>query len=168
MGVVAKISARIVRDYIKLPPPTFNIFLRLWCALVRECFKDDTVRKYIIRKVGSMAHNEIVTLCSDKINSTLLNPHPDMLSCFSWEELYLEISNHCPILTQVMKSGTSTRQPRTNQKAIICLCMAIMCNNRRTSMSLVQQIISVLLYTGHTSKEVSLSILVTIDINTSC
>lgn len=103
-----------------------------------------------------MAHNEVVTLCSDKVNSTTLNPHPDSLSCFSWEDLYLEISNHCPILTQVMKCGTSTRQPRTNQKAIICLCMAIMCNNRPTSMSLVQQIISVLLYTGHAAKEVSL------------
>ena len=128
------------------------------CALIRECFKDDTVHKYIIRKVGSMEHNEIVTLCSDKIISTLLNAHPDMLSCFSWEVLYLEISDHCPILTQVMKCETSTRQPRTNQKAIICLCIAIMHNNRRTSMSLVQQTISILLYTGHTSKEVSLSI----------
>ena len=100
-----------------------------------------------------MAHNEIVTL---RVNSTMLNPLPDVLSCFSWADLYLEISNHCPILTQAMKSGTSTRQPRTNQKAIICLRMAIMCNNRRTSMSLVEQIVSVLLYTGRTSKEVSL------------
>ena len=125
------------------------------CALVRECFKDDTVRKYIIRKLGSMAHNEIVTLCSDKVNSTMLNPHPDLLSSFTWEELYLEMNNHCPVLTQVINYATRTRQTRANQKAIICFCVAIMCNNRRTSMSLVQQIISVLLYTGHTSKEVS-------------
>ena len=59
------------------------------CAFVREYFKDDTVCKYIIRKLGSMAHNEIVTLCSDKVNSTMLNPHPDLLSFFTWEELYL-------------------------------------------------------------------------------
>lgn len=126
------------------------------CALVRECFKDEIVRKYIIKKVGNMVHHEIVSLCSDRVNSTLLNPPTKLLSCLTWEGLYSELIGICPILTQILKCGTETRHPRTNQRAIILLCISIMCNQRCKSMSLVQQIISVLLYSGHCSKQVSL------------
>lgn len=116
------------------------------CAVIRECFKDETLCKFIIHKVGSMVHHEIASLCSDRVNSMLLHPHPDKLNSFSWEELYSEFNDYCPLLTEVMKCGTKTRLPKTSQNAIICLCMSIMCNHRCKSMSLVQQVISTLLY----------------------
>ena len=110
--------------------------------------------KYIIRKVANMVHHEIVSLCSDRVRSTLLNPSTESLENFSWEALYTELTSNCPILTQILTTGIRIKQPRHNHKSIVSLCIAMMCNYRRKSMSLVQQIISVLLYTGHCAKEV--------------
>ena len=108
--------------------------------------------KYIIRKVANMVHHEIVS-CSDRVHSTLLNPSTESLEIFSWEALYTELTRNCPILTQILTTGIRIKQPRHNHKSFI-LCIAMMCNYRRKSMNLVQQIISVLLYTGHCAKEV--------------
>lgn len=125
--------------------------------------KDEIVCKYIVRKVASMVNREIVQLCSDKVNSSLLNPSFDSLATFSWDTLYAELGSQCPILTQILKRGSQTRQPRSKQIPIICLCIALICNNRRKSMSLVQQIISVLLYNGRSSKHVSMCINAVLD-----
>lgn len=104
-----------------------------------------------------MVHQEIVLLCSDRVNSSLLNPSADSLVQFSWDSLYAELKNHCPILTQILKGGTRINELRQNQKnSIISMCISLMCNHRRKSMSLVQQVISILLYNGHCSKQVSL------------
>ena len=124
------------------------------CAFVRECFKDDLVCRYIIRRVANMVHKEVVEICSDRVQSSLLNPSTDSLATFTWDALYSELNKHCPILTQILQRGSQTRQPRSKQTPIVCLCMSLICNNRRKSMNLVQQVISVLLYNGHSSKHV--------------
>lgn len=125
------------------------------CAFVRESFKDEIVCKYIVRKVANMVYHEIVQVCSDRVQSSLLNPSADLLATFTWDALYSELNEHCPILTQILQRGSQTRQPRSKQLPIICLCISLLCNNRRKSMSLVQQIKSVLLYNGNSSKHVS-------------
>lgn len=132
------------------------------CALVRGCFKDAITRKYIVRKVANEVHHEIVSLCSDRVHSSLLNPSTELLENFSWEALYTELNSNCPILTQILQTGIRIKQPRHNHKSIISLCISMMCNYRRKSMSLVQQVISVLLYTGHCSKEVCTMCLITL------
>lgn len=124
------------------------------CAVVRGCFEDAVISKYIIRKVANIVHHEIVSLCSDRVHSSLLNPSTESLENFSWEALYTELNSICPVLTQILKMGMRIKQPRHNHKSIISLCISMMCNYRHRSMSLPQQIISVLLYSGHCSKEV--------------
>ena len=93
------------------------------CALVRECFKDEIVCKYIVLKVANIVHKEVVQLCSDTVQSSLLNPSIDLLTSFSWDALYSELNQHCPILTQILQHGCQTHQPSNNQLSIICLCI---------------------------------------------
>ena len=52
----------------------------------------------------------------------------------------------------ILSSITKTKSERANQNAIIGMCATILLKHRYSKMSLVQKIISTILYAGHTSK----------------
>ncbi len=99
-----------------------------------------------------MVHKEIATLCSDLVPSVLRDKSPELLKSFQWKCLLDELESHAPIL----KSCIGVRRPASQQQAVIGVITAILCKNRRNSASLVQRIISVILYSGHASKMVSI------------
>ena len=65
-----------------------------------------------------------------------------------------ELHVHAPNLLHLLNSITSTKTDRDNQKAIIGMCASILLKHHYSKMSLVQKIVSVILYAGHTSKQV--------------
>ena len=66
-----------------------------------------------------------------------------------------EMKTRPPTLLSILESCTETRKVRMNKEAIVGLIIAILCKHRRPSASLLQQIVSVILYSGHASKRVS-------------
>lgn len=119
--------------------------------LAKECIENTTVRNYIIKEMGKMVRNELKTLCS--MESVLHSMNFEDLKCFQWEALYEELESHTPNFLSFLVSFTETRTPRCNQKALICICAAILLKYRFKRMCLVHKLIG-LIYAGHSSKKV--------------
>ena len=123
-------------------------------SVALQCWKDELMRCYILKSMEKALHGEVTRLCSDKTDSLLRCQSVDALSTFQWDEWENEMKLHAPTLTSLLNACFKTKVPRHNSQQMICLCAALMCKNRQASMSLLHKIISIILYTGHCSKQV--------------
>ena len=139
--------------------PTRKRFVRMMArgsrhSVASQCLEDKVMRNLLIKKLGELLHSEVVLLCSDQVGSILQSRSLSDLGEFTWEKFYSELKQHAPLLLSILQQSTKTRVQRSNQKVVICLCVAIICKYRRPTMNLVQKIPSLILYTGHASKQV--------------
>ena len=118
------------------------------------CLDDGLIRRYILEGVCKILRGEIAAMCSDQVESMLKSQDVDDLSTFTWDGVHSELEEHAPTLLQILHGCTTFRIPRPNQKAVIGLCAAVLCKYRRSSMSLFQKVMSLILYAGHSSKKV--------------
>lgn len=126
------------------------------CAFAKKCLNDRTIRNFIVKGLGRSLRHEVARLCSDETMSILRNKDSNSLEEFSWEKLLEEVKVVAPTLFKFLHNCTTTRKHRKNQDAIIGVLVAIMCKHRRPVASLVQQLVSLILYSGHASKRVSI------------
>ena len=103
-----------------------------------------------------MVQSEVQALCSDRVDSTLKHHSRDELITFQWSNIYDELRQHTPILLEILLAATATRCPRPNREALISMsqCAAMICKLRRPQMSVAQKTLSLILYSGHASKQV--------------
>ena len=94
-------------------------------------------------------------VCSDATASMLRNDEREQLSSFSWDALIKELSTNAPIFTSILKECTKTKVKRINEQAVIGVCAGILLKHRFNRMSLLQKIISIILFNGCSSKAVS-------------
>lgn len=123
--------------------------------IVDQSMKDPLVKRYMIEKMGQILRSEVTTMCSDRTCSILSNQSVDAMKIFTWDALLIELQSHAPLLYSLLTSCTHTRRPRPNRNAVIGVCAAILLKHRYERMSLVQKIISLILYAGHSGKQVS-------------
>ena len=123
-------------------------------AVVNECMKDSIMRKYIVQMVGQQLRSELVSMCSEAANSILRNQSAEVLSEFSWGKLYDELEARAPTFLSLFEMCTHTRKPRRNRMGVIGMCAVLIMKYRFAKMSLVQKIVSLLLYAGHSGKQV--------------
>ena len=110
----------------------------------------------MLRNVLRIVQAEVKVLCSDRTNSVLLSKSKEDLCSFSHEKVYNELVPCAPTLLEILKACTGhCKASEPNCKQVICLCAVILAKQRRPSMSLMHRIISVILYAGHCSKQVS-------------
>lgn len=124
-------------------------------ALARRCLENSEIRKCIVRKIGHLLRKEVAQLCSNGVKSVLLDKTNHMLKSFKWNSLMDEIASSCPILLAILQSCTKVPRSNSQHEVVIGVITALLCKNRRSSASLIQRLISVILYTGHASKRVS-------------
>ncbi len=93
-------------------------------------------------------------MASNKVESVLRSQSKDDIKSFSWDVLHLELATNAPTLVSILSAATKTRVARPNTKAVISTCAAVLLNHRNPKMSLLQKIISLILYAGHSSKQV--------------
>ena len=125
------------------------------CSFARRCLKDKSIRKYIIKGIGSSLKHEVARLCSDDTAFILRNTTSLRLKELRWEEVLSQAKEMAPTLLDLLYSCTKTRTPRKNQSAIIGVLLAVMCKHRRPVASVFQRLISLILYSGHSSKRVN-------------
>lgn len=123
-------------------------------AFARKCLKDRCIGNMIVKGVGVSLRHEIARLCSDDRASILQSKERSTLKEFTWEKLLTEVEEVAPTLLKLLQNCTKTRKLRKNHDAIIGVLIAIMCKHRRSELSLFQQIVSLILYSGHTAKRV--------------
>ena len=112
-----------------------------------------TTRSLILDELGCLLHNEVATMCSEKVNSVLKSKD---LSLFAWSALIAELKKHAPMLYKLLSSCTKTTKDSTS---IIGLCASVIFKFRHSSMSLVQWMLSTVLFAGRAKKEVSIILL---------
>lgn len=123
-------------------------------VIATEALTNALTRKYVIRTLGKELAKEIKTMASDSTNSIMRSQNPEHLQQFSWDLLLNELSQHAPLLSSLLISATRTKVARSNTKAVIGMCAAILMKQRNSRMNLVQRIISLILYASGTSKQV--------------
>ena len=132
----------------------------------------------VLNVLISDIHKEMTVMCSRKTNSILRKSTPEAMAGFTWESIMEELEAYAPTLLSILsgcvkvkrrvrkgfaKRTENKRQRRWKRKsnrcaetAVLGVCAAIIFRNRNMHMNLVQRIISVLLNSGHASKQVSI------------
>ena len=136
-------------------------------AIARQVLKDPRSRQKVLEVLGKDLQCELSSACTFKCNSVLHNSSPETLQSFSWESLLDELQDATPTLLYLLRSCATVRWPpsksrkktyRNRETAIVGLCTAILLQHRNFSMNLVQRQISIMLYSGHASKQVHASL----------
>ena len=125
--------------------------------VISECMKDSRMQMQLI---GRTLRSEMAALCSNHAYSVLRDQTATALMEFTWGKLYDELTVQVPTLLALLESCTYTRKPRPNRTAIIGMCVALLLKFRFQKMCLVQKIISLILYSGHSGKQVMHSVFV--------
>jgi len=123
-------------------------------TIAKEDLKDATTKKCIMNILGKELAGEIKAMASDRVTSILQSQNPDHLKQFRWDMLLDELSRYAPQLKSLLLSATKSRVPRSNTAAVVGMCAAMLINHRNPNMNLPQKIVSLILYTGHTSVQV--------------
>ena len=123
-------------------------------SVVDECLKQPETRQSLLKKLLQLLRKELKEMCSDGAKSILQDKSARALGSFTWKNLTDELALHAPILLHILCGCTITRKPRDNRSAVIGLCASILLHYRLPKMSLVQRILSIVLYSGHSAKQV--------------
>jgi len=123
-------------------------------VIAQECIKDTITRQFLLEQLARLIRSELKALCSTKESNMLYQKTNEALNQFSWNQLMAELESNAPVLLYILKVCTSTKGQRINTNAVIGMCIAIITKHRHFKMSLVQRIISLILYSGHANKQV--------------
>ena len=116
------------------------------CSLARKCLQDHRVKSHITKALGVTLRKEIAALCPSVAN----------LTDWRWVNVLELVKLKAPTLLSLLQSCTKTRRDRKNQDAIVGVLVLTMCKHRRPSASVLQRLVSLVLYAGHASKIVSI------------
>ena len=139
-------------------------------TVARQAMLSKKIRAHVLGYLKKDVQKEIKSICSKKVNSVLRETSADIVSIFSWELLVKEIEANAPTLLSLLcvcvdvqrrqrkrKSVSSLRKSKSripSNTAIIGVCAGIILRNANHHMNLVQQLISLILDNGHSSKQV--------------
>ena len=116
-----------------------------------HCFEDERIKTYTINKVAMTLRDEL-KMCSHSVKSVLRNSSP---MDFQWGDLLNELDIHAPTLMSILNYATQTRHERQNRNGVKGISAAILLKFRFDKMSVVQKLVSCILYAGHSGKQVS-------------
>lgn len=104
--------------------------------------------QHLIRK-------EVHQLCSTKYGGSLLRGlSAESLTKFKWKSVTTEIKLRAPVLYKLVQAAI-TRQKKKPCLSDIGIAIAVILKHRNKFLAQAQGIVSALLYTGHSSKQVS-------------
>ena len=83
------------------------------------------------------------------------------LTTIAWESIYNELNQRAPLLFSTLHAvlGITSRADEPRQKAAMCTSVGILLFVRNHYMSLIQRLASLILYSGHCSKNVTVVML---------
>ena len=93
-------------------------------------------------------------MCSESFNSILRTKSKESMMKFSFKTIIGELQDQAPTLLALLQSCLKTKTPRANSSAIIAMIAAMICKHRNAKCSLMQKMTSVIMYAGHSAKQV--------------
>lgn len=121
----------------------------------RTLLRSSPLKGTVIKEITCIVRREVHQLCSTKYGASVLRDTTSTsLTHFSWKPFLSELQSRAPTLYAVIKSATEKPRKGLNPSAI-CVAAALILKSRNKFLSQIQAVISVLLYAGHCSKQVS-------------
>jgi len=108
---------------------------------------------YVITAMARKIHLEMKAICSLKSSSLLRGSH-ETIQNFSWAAIWQELTQKVPVTIKLMQKML----PQASNMFLSCL-ICLMLKERCKHMSLLQRVISVLLYGHGTSQQVHWNLL---------
>ena len=123
-------------------------------AIAEECIKDTVTHRFLKEQLARVIRRDLRAISSTKANSLLSQKTAESLTTFSWDMLLDEFHSKAPFLMFILNVCMETKGQRKNTKGVVGMCMALIIKHRFGTMSLVQRIVSMVLYSGHAGKQV--------------
>ena len=138
-------------------------------SIGRQAVRDPKIRERVLSVLTKDIQKEMTTLCARNTGSILRQSSLQAVTKFSWDVLAEELQRVTPTLYTFLKgcvdvkrrapqkSATSKKQksPRTTNTATLGICASILLRHKNVHMNTLQRLISLILHSGHSSKQVS-------------
>lgn len=147
--IVTPTRRRICRPLIRKNYKSFAV----------NCLRNKTTKKDVVECIGLELRSEVAAICSDRFNSITTQKSKSAIKNFShtYKSLLDEIRDRAPTLLTLLQYCLSTKQPGRNADAEIAFIVSIMGKHKRPSACQMQRVISLIMYAGHASKQVSVN-----------
>ena len=111
----------------------FTILCGWHTGAADHCFEDQCIKKHTIQKIA--INRELKTMCSKQVNCIL---QQSSVENFHWTNLIIELEEHAPIFSAILKACTQTKHERPNRLGVMGICAAIVLKYRYRRMSLAE------------------------------
>ena len=130
---------------------------RNYQSFAAKCVKSKCTQSAIIKEICQLVRKDVERICSDKVDSILRCASKESLKEFQLDILIHQFKDQAPTLLTIIENSLHTKKSKHNFKLVLVLIIAMICKFRRPSYCLLQKIISLILYEGHSSKQVSIA-----------
>ena len=115
--------------------------------------KRAAIKIAIVVSMGRILQNEVAAICSDNFESILRLKTKDSVKDINHiiSTIKKELNRKAPTLLSLLQW---CKKVRSNSDELIATIVSIMCKHRRPSACIIQRVISLILYSGHSSKQV--------------
>ena len=110
------------------------------------------IRDATVTEICKEVKKEVITIASRKYGDSLLRLGQMKLSQFSWKPIVKELQHDAPVLFSIL--STVLCKNGKMKLADIGFTASVLLKNYCTHLALPQAVISVILYSGHCSKQV--------------
>ena len=126
-------------------------------AIAQKCWRHAKIKSYLLLCLCITLQREVAEMCSDSFISILRKSDVDNMCQFDFTVLISEMEEHAPTFLRILRACTKTKVQK-NKDCVVGICAAVILKHRRPCMSLVQKLISIILYVGQSSKMVIINI----------
>jgi len=147
--VLVEYPSGIVKSYDLTPKrkkPVVSLSRRHYRAAAKGFITTEHLSDHVVESLTQQVRHEMTTICSEQHNSILRDSH-EGVKRFSWESIWLEFQANVPTLYKLLKGFV----PKADDR-FISFVISLLLKKCCKHMSLVQRVISTLLY-GHSAKK---------------
>ena len=116
-----------------------------------KCVQNRTTKQAMIKNHRRNFEQGNIGLCSKKVQSILKGKSKESFEKFQVNAFVKELK--CTLLS-ILTSCLKTKTPRLNCSVMTTVIVALLCKHRNPSCSLLQRMTSLILYAGHSAKQV--------------
>ena len=141
-------------------------------AIARQVMRNPKTKAICLNLLEKDIQKDLTVLASKKGRVLCLRQKTlDALQSFTWEKLHLDLKMKAPTLYRVLQACVNVHRRKhagktghtkthcTHNSVVLGMCAALILRHRNQHLNLVQRIISLILHSGHTGKQVCFSFL---------
>ena len=137
-------------------------------TIARQALLNNRVRPHLFTLLKKQIQKELTRMCSKKQPSLLRSSSPDSIASFSWESIANEVFLVAPTFHTILQACVNVkRRKRANtsggkrhktyhrsDNAALGVCACILLRHRNHHLNLFQRLVSLILHSGHSGKQV--------------